>query len=539
MSADPKSTTCKRERSCLSVVLAGSQLWICQPRARRRDGDRPGARESGENTRASSVCSGTPLSRVVPADGARLPLTIGGSDSYFDGPAVRITIPPPESAYLLRDSRAACVVPSVTRPADQQRDDDGDGQAHARYCRHADPPRSRLRCGATQREVRVCISRRQTPTRLLSHATPWASFPTPTATASRAASSCRSAPIRATRTATTTTAWTAMRSGPTRISGAIACRSPGTSTPTWTGNAVIDMDDSVKRSWPSEPRRCSGRRRTFDRYIPDPSKPWRVAPANDGVDLADVLASLRSFGADCTQSTLNPQCPGLMSGVQGRPALDRDDRPSHRAQRHRGWRRTEVCRLDQHGRNRLRVREVEYHLPDVYLQPGDLPRRRPVGRRAPTARAGISLALFCYANAGGTPVPPTPRRRRGRRSTRPYRRRRRRRGRRRGRRPTRPCRPSTPTRTPTNTPALPSITPTATPTRTGTPAACEPALIPTPARNGACHEHRLPGRRHDAREPVAVCRSSDRSPRTTTATRPSTQRAAHLHAQRRRLAPRR
>ena len=67
-----------------------------------------------------------------------------------------------------------------------------------------------------------------------------------------------------------------------------------------------------------------------------------------------------------------------------------------------------------------------------------------------------------------------------------------------------------------------SITPTATPTRTGTPAACEPALIPRPLATGLSRASIIaPGRRHDAREPVVVCRSAT-DHRTTTATRPST-----------------
>jgi hypothetical protein len=37
-----------------------------------------------------------------------------------------------------------------------------------------------------------------------------------------------------------------------------------------------------------------------DRYVPDPSQPWRTAEADDGVDLEDALAVLASFGANCT-----------------------------------------------------------------------------------------------------------------------------------------------------------------------------------------------------------------------------------------------
>ena len=36
-----------------------------------------------------------------------------------------------------------------------------------------------------------------------------------------------------------------------------------------------------------------------DRYVPDTSKPWRTAAANDGIDGTDVLAALGSFGHRC------------------------------------------------------------------------------------------------------------------------------------------------------------------------------------------------------------------------------------------------
>ena len=37
----------------------------------------------------------------------------------------------------------------------------------------------------------------------------------------------------------------------------------------------------------------------LDRYLPDLSMPWRTAEANNGVDLVDALANLRSFGHTC------------------------------------------------------------------------------------------------------------------------------------------------------------------------------------------------------------------------------------------------
>lgn len=37
----------------------------------------------------------------------------------------------------------------------------------------------------------------------------------------------------------------------------------------------------------------------LDRYIPDPSQPWRAAESNDGIDLIDALANLKSFGHSC------------------------------------------------------------------------------------------------------------------------------------------------------------------------------------------------------------------------------------------------
>jgi hypothetical protein len=37
----------------------------------------------------------------------------------------------------------------------------------------------------------------------------------------------------------------------------------------------------------------------LDRSIPDMAKPWRTAAAENGVDLADALANLRSFGHSC------------------------------------------------------------------------------------------------------------------------------------------------------------------------------------------------------------------------------------------------
>jgi len=39
----------------------------------------------------------------------------------------------------------------------------------------------------------------------------------------------------------------------------------------------------------------------LDRYIPDLSKPYRTAEANNGVGLADALANLRSFGDSCSE----------------------------------------------------------------------------------------------------------------------------------------------------------------------------------------------------------------------------------------------
>ncbi len=40
---------------------------------------------------------------------------------------------------------------------------------------------------------------------------------------------------------------------------------------------------------------------TFDRYAPDPEKPWLTAPAPDafGIDLTDALVNLDSFGHEC------------------------------------------------------------------------------------------------------------------------------------------------------------------------------------------------------------------------------------------------
>ena len=40
----------------------------------------------------------------------------------------------------------------------------------------------------------------------------------------------------------------------------------------------------------------------LDRYVPDLNQPWKSAAALDenGIDLTDALASLASFGDDCT-----------------------------------------------------------------------------------------------------------------------------------------------------------------------------------------------------------------------------------------------
>ena len=38
----------------------------------------------------------------------------------------------------------------------------------------------------------------------------------------------------------------------------------------------------------------------LDRFIPNPLLPWATSEANDGPDLGDALASLKSFGHDCT-----------------------------------------------------------------------------------------------------------------------------------------------------------------------------------------------------------------------------------------------
>ena len=250
------------------------------------------------------------------------------------------------------------------------------------------------------------------------------------------------------------------------------------------GNAVIDMDDSVKILGAFGAAPDAPGADVLDRYIPDPSKPWRVAPANDGVDLVDVLASLRSFGADCTQSTLNPQCPGLMSGVQVGPLSTGTTGPVTVLNVIEvGGEPKYVDWISTVGIDFVYVKSSTTYLTYTY-NPETFHGEGLSGPPGADGPSGISLALFCYGTAGGTPVPPTttPQTRTPVNTSVPQ-----------TQTPTRtptrtptntPVPSSTPTRTPTNTPALPSITPTATPTRTGTPAACEPAPDPTPARNG-------------------------------------------------------
>ena len=66
-----------------------------------------------------------------------------------------------------------------------------------------------------------------------------------------------------------------------------------------TGNKTINLDDTLDiLSYFGDPG-VSAAGDLRDRYIPDQTKPWRSAAANDGVGLSDVLANLRSFGHSC------------------------------------------------------------------------------------------------------------------------------------------------------------------------------------------------------------------------------------------------
>ena len=218
----------------------------------------------GENTRASSVCSGTPFSRVVPATAPDW-LTIGGFDSYFDGPAVRMSIPPARICVPAQGFRAACVVPSVTRPADQQRDDDGDGQAHARYCRHliAAALTLALRSDATRGAGLYLAPAETHAPALTCDALALLSDPDGDGIASGFELSIGSDPCDLDSDhdycMDGIEIWSDPNFGGDRVPLAQDFYDVD-------GNAVIDMDDSVKILAPSRRAGCSGRRRT-DRHI--------------------------------------------------------------------------------------------------------------------------------------------------------------------------------------------------------------------------------------------------------------------------------
>jgi len=66
-----------------------------------------------------------------------------------------------------------------------------------------------------------------------------------------------------------------------------------------TGDAAIDLGDTLSvLSYFGQPA-GSGPPNLHDRSAPDTLKPWRTAEANDGIDLQDALHSLASFGHAC------------------------------------------------------------------------------------------------------------------------------------------------------------------------------------------------------------------------------------------------
>ena len=72
-----------------------------------------------------------------------------------------------------------------------------------------------------------------------------------------------------------------------------------------TGDEAIDQSDAlaVLGKFGLTPF-DAGYESSFDRVIPDASKPWRtaLAPVDDkGIDLADVLVNLQSFGHICAE----------------------------------------------------------------------------------------------------------------------------------------------------------------------------------------------------------------------------------------------
>jgi hypothetical protein len=66
-----------------------------------------------------------------------------------------------------------------------------------------------------------------------------------------------------------------------------------------TGNKAIDLSDTLEVLDYFGAPGTSPVGNLRDRFIPDSDKPWRTDEGNNGVDLNDALANLKSFGHSC------------------------------------------------------------------------------------------------------------------------------------------------------------------------------------------------------------------------------------------------
>jgi len=233
------------------------------------------------------------------------------------------------------------------------------------------------------------------------------------------------------------------------------------------GNASINLADTVAILAAFGTPGTDPAAQALDRYAPDPAKPWRAAPADNGIGLTDALLNLRSFGHDCATSTLIPQCPAGMIGVKfdspfGAGTIGPitvlnvvyvDGEPKFF-----DW--TSTVGIDFVYVKASTTYTTYAYNPEAFHDEGLF------GPEGPSGPRGISHVLFCYDDDSGTATPT----------------------------PTATSTPGGNTATPTHTPggstATPTHTPggntaTPTPTRTSTPGGNTATPTPTPGGNTA------------------------------------------------------